>query len=302
MAVAALASRRHGVVSLAQLRSAGLSDGQIEVRIRRGHLHRVHRGVYAVGHPALTLEGRWAAAVLAAGRGAALGRRDAAALWRLLERIERPIDVLTARRVRRQVGIAPHCVGALDPAEITSRHGIPVTSVSRTLLDLAGCVPERRLRRAFAEADRIGLLVPAELGELLDARGRGRPGAARLRALLADHSGPVPLTRSVLEYRFLQACRRRGLPDPEVNVRVAGFEVDMLWRAERVIVELDGHAYHGTRAAIRRDHRRDGRLQAAGFAVLRLTHDDVADSIDACFGLLVPLLNRPPRGPVRATP
>ncbi len=235
-AAAAIARRQQGVVSVAQLIAAGLSRRAIQHRARCGRLHRLHRGVYAVGHRAITIEGRWMAAVLAYGPGSLLSHRDAAALWGILERIERPIDVLVSGRHRPRRGLAPHHTAAVHPDDRTERLGIPVTGVARTLLDLCDVAPRRRVQRAFKEADRLQLLDWA--------------GLAALR-------GPAAVLRSPLEQRFLALCREAGLPEPETSARIAGREVDMLWRQAGVVVELDGYSFHRGRGGFERDRRRD---------------------------------------------
>ena len=147
---------------------------------------------------------------------------------------------------------------------------IPVTSVARTLLDLATVMNHRRLSRTFEEADRLGILRIQELEGLCD-RNTGRKGTRMLRSLIIDAHRPTQ-TRSPLEQSFAALCHRHGLPQPVHNVRVLGREVDVLWPRQRLIVELDGFAFHRHRAAFERDRRRDAALQAAGYRIIRLTH------------------------------
>jgi hypothetical protein len=161
----------------------------------------------------------------------------------------------------------------LTDDERTTRLEIPVTTVARTLLDLAGVVSPTHLRQAFEAADRLELLDMSALADLCKApSNRAARGSGRLRSLLADRVGPVPETRSALEHRFLRACQRAGLPPPAVNVPVSGLEVDALWPHERLVVELDGYAYHRGRAAFERDRRRGAALVLAGYRVVRITH------------------------------
>ena len=240
--IARLAGRQYGVVSLTQLRTLGLSSSGVRDRVATGRLHRIHRGVYAVGHTCLTREGRWMAAVLAYGPDAGLSYRSAAA-HRGLRPDARPIiDISVPRRsARSRPKITVHATPTLRPEDVTVHEGIPCTTVARTLLDLAEVV------------DRRGLDGRA-VGAVLD-RADGRRGAAALRAVLdelADHG----LTASELEEIFLAICREAGLSMPEINrggmLHDDEMKVDFLWRAERLIVETDSRAFHTTRQAFER--------------------------------------------------
>jgi very-short-patch-repair endonuclease len=162
----------------------------------------------------------------------------------------------------------------LDIDAVAVKDGIPVTSPARTLLDLASCLPRRRLERAVDEGERLRLCEPLELAAIARAH-RGHPGVRRLRAVLARHAIGSTATRSELEERFLALCRRRQLPRPKVNEPLLGYVVDFLWPDARLIVELDGHAAHGTTEAFQRDRDRDSRLSAHGYRTLRFTWWDV---------------------------
>lgn len=273
--IGALAAQQHGVVTRAQLTDLGLSDRAIDHRLDSGRVYRVHRGVYAVGHPRLTREGRWLAAVLALGDGAVLSHRSAAALWRIgtAERRPAPLEVTAPRDAAPRPGIRAHR-SELDDAERTTRGGIPVTTPARTILDLAAVVGPRPLTRALEEAEALRLTRAAAVATLL-ARHPGRRGAANLRIVLARHDPAAGEARSELERRFLRLVRAAGLPPPSVNalVRIGGrtIEADLAWPEQRVIVELDGRAWHDTRAAFERDRARDRMLQAAGWRVIRVT-------------------------------
>ncbi len=276
--IARLAGAQHGVIARRQLAALGIGRGAIEVRVRRGSLLRVHRGVYAVGHRRLSQQGRWLAAVLAAGAGAALSHRDAAALHGLrpAPRAAR-VSVTTAAHVRPMPGLWLHARRLLAAADVHVLDAIPVTSVARTLVDLASQLTAAQLASTLGEADRRGVLdAAAAEGVLARVRGRHGQGAARLRAALDAHAraGAV-LARSALEELFLDLVLRSGLPRPQLNARVAGLEVDALWPAERVIVELDGWAHHRGLDAGARDRRKTNRLQLRGFVVLRFLHGDV---------------------------
>jgi len=265
--IAALATRQHGVIARRQLVAAGLGSGAIARRVEAGRIHRLHQGVYAFGHAKLSPRGHWMAAVLACGRDAVLSHRSAAELWGLVRARGAGIEV-SAQRARRRPGIVIHG-DRMDRADRTIRDSIPVTTVARTLLDLAG-VDERVFERAFEEADRQRLLVVSELEDLC-ARCPGRHGLRPIRRLIAAAREPA-MTRSRLEERFAAFCHASGLRPPVTNALVLGCEVDALWPAERLVVELDGFAFHRHRAAFERDRARDARLQADGYRVIRITH------------------------------
>jgi very-short-patch-repair endonuclease len=253
--IARLATRQHGVVSIEQLRAAGLSQDSVKRRVRGGRLHRIHRGVYAVGHTALGSEGRWMAAILACGDGALLSHRSAAELWELLPVREGPVDVTipTAGGRRRREGIRLHRCASLLIASTIRCKGIPVTTPARTISDLRLAASTDEVHRAIREAQfrRLGL---------------------------GDEDGREPdLTRSKLERRFLRLCRRHRLPRPEVNARVGPFEVDFLWRDRRLIIETDGWQAHGGRLAFEDDRARDVDLKLLGYEVVRFTYRQVID-------------------------
>jgi predicted transcriptional regulator of viral defense system len=279
--IAALAAGQHGVVTRRQLFDAGLTRRMVERRVASRHLVLLHRGVYAVGHRRLRREGHWLAAVLAAGPGAALSHREAAALHGLRSADRTTVDVTVAgqRRVR---GVQLHRVARLDAADTTVVDAIPVTTVARTLVDLAAAVQPRALRKALEEAERSHRLDVRAIEAVL-ARTRGRNGAshARIRAALAELARTgTTVTRSRLEDRFLALLDVHGLPRPSANAWTAGMEVDAAWPAARLAVELDGWDSHKTRQAFQRDRTRSNDLQAEGWTVLRFTHADVVHRSD----------------------
>jgi very-short-patch-repair endonuclease len=277
LAVAPLAARQHGVVSVKQLYSLGLSDRQVRKRVSAGSLHRLHRGVYAVGHLPLTQEGRWLAAVLASGEGAVLSHQAAGELWRLQPQGKGgAIDVIVPKTSGRRprIDIAIHRVTELRPQERTLHCRIPVTTPARTLLDLATILPRRKLERAMDEAEPLGISTEDDLDEIVSAH-FGRAGAGALRTLLNEHRAGSTATRNEFEDRFLALCRHYRLPQPDVNVPLLDYVVDFLWASARLIVEVDGRATHGTRRAFQADRDRDGRLAVAGYHVLRFTWFDV---------------------------
>lgn len=281
-AVAALAEAQHGVVGRDQLAALGAGRGAIERWLGRGRLHRLHRGVYAVGHRAVSRDGRRLAAVLASGAGARLGRRSAGALWEVRESSRTRVEVIVpvARRPRPGIELFR---SPLLPDEVTSHRGIPVTTPARTLLDLAAVLAPAALERALARAEMLRLADATSL-EALVARHPGRAGTPALRRLLGGVGSPA-FTRSELEARFLAFLDARALPRPHTNtwLTIAGraVEVDCLWAEEGLVVELDGYAAHGTRAAFEGDRARDRALQAAGLRVLRVTWRQLDEDPDA---------------------
>jgi very-short-patch-repair endonuclease len=284
--LAALAARQHGVVARHQLLALGLGRGAIDSRLRSGRLHAVHRGVYAVGHRCLSRRGIWLAAVLACGDGALLSHQCAAALWGLIDPSPPPIDVTATRGRPGREGIRLHRA-SVHLRERSARHGIPTTCVARTLLDMAALTPERLLRRAYKEADRLNLLRPGAL-EQVCRRSVGHRGLAAIRRLVMEERGGA--TRSALEDLFVALCRRHRLAVPAVNTPLLGFEVDAFWPRQRLVAELDGFAFHRHRAAFERDRARDATLQAAGYRVVRFTHRRLEREPDAVAGELRALL------------
>ncbi len=254
-----------------------------------GWLTPIHAGVYRVAGSSLTRKAGWMAAVLAGGNGAALSHRSAGELWAMLDPIEGPIHVTVPHGRRTHTGIVLH--RTRDPDHHAARDGIPVTTPSRTLVELAATLPSARLSRAVETADRHGLLDITELTQLCEA-GTGRKGTGRLHSLLARFR-PFPDTRSELERRFLRLCRDAGLPRPAVNVPIGGTEVDCVWPSQRLVVELDGYAFHRDRGSFERDRRRDARLQLAGYRVVRITHRRLREEPEAMAAELRALLGLP---------
>lgn len=255
-----------------QLLELGLSRGAIQSRLRRGRLFALYRGVYAVGHPSLTVAGERRAALLACGDGAVLSHRTAADLWGIRHSNQRIVDVTVASRGgrTRRPGIRVHRM-PLPRRETTRLKQLSVTTPARTLLDLAAVLTPRALERAIDEAERLGLFQAGAIEAVLEAN-RCRPGRATLAAVFAVHRPGSTRTRSGLEERFLALCRSHAIPQPEVNVPLGPFIADFLWRAQRLIVETDGRATHGTAAAFERDRARDAHLMTAGYRVVRYTN------------------------------
>ena len=267
-AIAALAARQHGVVERRQLLALGFTRAAIETRVRTGRLHRIHRSVYAVGHARLTRNGRFTAAALACGDGAVISHRSAAALWDLTREAPVNVDVTrVANGGRARPGITIHRTRRLPDHERAQVDGIPVTSVARTLLDLTDVVS---IDRPVAQADRLGLLDVHAIHRAVD----DNPGRRGTKRLLQAIDTPI-LTRSELENRFLALVRTAGLPQPRVNAKVAGLEVDFHWPDHHLVVETDGLAFHRSRTAQERDREREAVLARAGLRTHRFTHRHV---------------------------
>jgi very-short-patch-repair endonuclease len=248
----------------------------VDRRARDGDLYRVHRGVYIVGHEAHAELAAEHAALLACGEHALISHGSAAYLWAIIE--ERPEDVevtLVGRRCRRKLGVRIHNVARIDPRDVGRQGGVALTSPARTLVDLASRAAEEEMARAVAEARVKGLLGDAELHRALE-RSRGRPGAQTIRALLRREREPT-LTRSEAERRLRRLIGAARLPLPGFNARIAGYEVDLFWSAQRLVVEVDGFRFHGHRTAFERDRRRDATLVAAGYRVIRVTWRQITE-------------------------
>jgi very-short-patch-repair endonuclease len=249
--IAAIAGRQHGVIAVAQLREAGFDEAAVRRQVSAGRLHRLHRGVYAVGHRSLSWRGRWLAAVLAAGDGAVLSHSSAAALWQFLRPIQGPVHLSLPAAVHRspRPGLAFHRSRTLTTDHVTHRHGIAVTTAARTIEDIRGTVEPYLFRRALRQAELAGHRVP--------------------------HLAVTKRTRSDLELLFLALCDDHALPRPEVNVRVAGRLVDFLFREQRLVVETDSWDYHRGSVAFEDDHERELALHAHGLATRRYTGEQL---------------------------
>lgn len=233
------------------------------------------------------------AAVLAAGPGAVLSHRSAAALWGLRPTARARVDVTTGRVLRARPGIHPHRA-VLAPDEITLKDGIPTTTLARTLLDLAAVLRPDALERAMEQAEILRLTDVLSLDELLTRHPAAR-GAKALRRILAVTDLDANITRSELEARFLSFLDAADLPRPNVNTIIEGMEVDFAWPEHRVIVELDGFAFHATRRAFEDDRARDRRLQACGWRVIRITWRQLHDEPQRLAAELAALLGLPTR-------
>jgi hypothetical protein len=272
-AIARIAEAQHGVISSAQLSELAVGRGAVEHRIREERLRPLHRGVYAiVGPRLLSRYGRWMAAVLACGPGAVLSHLAAAALWGI--RRGTRIEVTQPRGRKRRPGIRVHWAD-LPADEATVHHGIPVTTIGRTLLDLSAVVQRDELRSAFRRAEQQSLADPIGIPSLLERYPR-KPGIPILKAVFQEAQSGLTIIRSELEERFQAFVINAGLPSPATNVRIEEMEVDCAWPKERLIVELDGRGYHDSNEAFGADRARDRRLEAAGWRVVRITWAQLA--------------------------
>ena len=280
--IAEIAARQHGLVQTSDLRAAGLSSSAVSKRRARGLLHRVHRGVYAVGHAALSREALWLAAVFAAGAGAALCGLAAAELWGL-RRAKGSIAVVAPRQVRVE-GVRVHRCIRLDARDVTVRNGIPVTTVARTIVDLAELLTAEQLANVLYEAAFRGLL-DLEAVQAVAARLLGRHGLAVLEEALDAHRRGSAGTKSEKEDAF-HALVRGHMPKPIANVKVLGHEVDAYWPEFKLVAEIDGPGHARPRAR-RRDARRDMQLRAAGCTVVRFTDIEVEQRPDEVLSRLL---------------
>lgn len=269
-ALARLADRQYGVVSTRQLLVLGYSRSSVADEAKAGRLHRLHRGVYAVGMRRLDWHGYCLAAVLACAPAYA-SHASAGWIWGLLSYAPERIDV-TAPTRRHPKGAMRLHHARLDPRDCGEREGIPVTSLARTLLDLAATLPRRRFDRTLERAEELGLFDLAALDDLL-ARVTHHVGVTPLRDALALYRPKPAFTRSGVEERFLALVETAGLPTPAMNCNVSGLELDAYWEEERFAVELDVFETHGSRAAFARDRLRQEDLLLAGIETDRITDD-----------------------------
>jgi hypothetical protein len=276
--VARVATRQHGVVSRRQLLEAGLTTRAVESWLRGRRLHRVHRGVYALGHARLTFRGWLWAAVHACGgpEAAVISHRSAAAVWDLLPIPSGAVDVTTLRESRPAAGLRVHRSLSLDAKRDRTVHdedALPTTTVARTLVDLAATLTAHRLERVCHQAQILRLLDVNDIEPLL----AGSKGAPKLRQALATLADAEPaITRSELEDRFVALVAQANLPRPLVNVQLHGHEVDFLWPDRHLVAETDGRATHLTPTAFETDRRRDAQLLVAGYRVVRFSYREVA--------------------------
>jgi hypothetical protein len=274
--LAELAARQHGVVAAWQLRALGVTRSAVRRRREAGRLFAVHHGVYAVGHLRLTERGRWMAAVLASGEEAVLSHQHAAALHGLRRGAPSVIHV-TAPSHHRAVGVCCHRTPGMRGRPRVTVDGIPVTSVERTLLDLAAVLPAQRLRTVIETAQRNGRYDHRRVLALLDVS-NGHRGTGALQAAINDLHDVPPATRSQLEQLALEIIRAAGLPEPTVNPSVEGETVDLSWPQYNLVVEIDSYRYHHQRRAFESDRRRANTLTLANVTLLRFTDRDLTQT------------------------
>ena len=285
--IAQLATRSHGIVTRRELLDAGVTKAEIEHRLATGGLLREHRGVFRVGHRAPSIEATFTAAVRAGGRGALLCGRAAAHLYALTKGADPQPEILTLGK-RRVKSVRVRQTRSIDPRDAASFRGIPITTVSRTIVDLAAVLDGEALGRACHEA---GIKFGATPADIRDALGR-RPnakGAAKLRRII---DGDDPITLSRLERRFVDLLRAAGLPLPRTNKRAGGRRVDCRWPDARLTVELDGYRYHHSRHAWEQDRRREREARERGDEFRRYTWGDVHDHASSTIAELRRLLAR----------
>jgi very-short-patch-repair endonuclease len=276
--LASLAARQHGLLKTRQL---GLTSGGIAKRVQNGTLHRHYRGVYSLGHRKLSREGELLAAVYAAGDGAALALLTAAILWEMSRFRTSAIHVVAPANRHQRPGFQLHSCRHLDPRDVTTLNGIPVTTVARTLVDLTDVLLAEQLANVIYEA---AFRNRFHLGLTREAMGRA-PGRrlSVLEQALAMHAAGSASTRSKLEDRFLKLVRGAGLPEPAINTRFLGFEVDFRWPG--LCVEIDGPG-HGRPRAQADDRIQDAVLEAHGFVTVRFREEQLVADPAAVIGEL----------------
>jgi very-short-patch-repair endonuclease len=275
--IQALAGRQHGVVKRKQVREAGLSREGLRRRVSAGWLVPLHDGVYAVGHTALTDESHLIAAVYAGGEEALASHRAGGKLWGVL-RGTQPIEVTGPRSREVAKGFILHRSRLIHDEDRTTIDNIPVTSLARTLVDLADVLPEKRLASAVHEAEVKRLFDLKQVQRVLD-RLPGRKGRHRLARVLSDYRDVQPFTRSRGERLVLEMCNHHGLPRPRTNTWVDIHEVDFYWPEAALVLEFDGGAVHRTTKAFYEDRKRDRALAVQGIHVVRATDRDEPASL-----------------------
>ena len=267
--LAALARRQHGVVSIRQLRRLGYTSRSVQRSVESGHLHRLHQGVYAVGHTNLSLEGRCLAAVLGSGPRALLSHYSAGWLLGLVATRPIPVHVTAPLPRRRRDAVRIHRSETLEDCDRALVRGIPVTSVARTSLDLAAILRFRNLRRLIRRSEELELFDLGDFRSVL-ARNRGHRGRVPLERGMEVYE-PPRFTRSELEREFLRLLDTTGQPEPVTAFNVAGYELDVYWPKLRFGVELDVYATHGAHEPFEEDRQRDEDLKLAGVELTRVT-------------------------------
>lgn len=285
--IAEQAGRSHGVITRAELLRAGVTPEQIRTRLAKGALISIHRGVFRVGHTAPSLEARYLAAVKACGPGSLIAGCAAAHLLHLARRAPSLPEVLTTHH-RRPTGVVVTRSRKIDRRDATRWRGVPVTTVPRTIVDLAAILDPPDLARAFHEAA-VKHRVKPEAVEAILARRHNWPGAGDLRRVLG---GDEPVNLSKLESSFIAVLRRARLPLPKTNVPAGAHRVDCHWPAYRLTVELDSYRYHDTRHAWEQDREREREARERGDEFRRYTWHDVVERPEPMLADLRALLTR----------
>jgi hypothetical protein len=287
--IAAVAATQHGYITRAQLLAIGVGPGAIAYRVRTGRLIPVHAGVYAVGHANRTPVARACAAVLACGDRAVLSHGSAASLWGFNKYWDMPYEVTVATSHRRRHScIKVHRSRTLLRRDVKIQLGIRVTSPARTVLDIAPRLTDKRLTRVVNDGRRGPHLRLDDLADVL-RRNPTHPATKRLRRFVDDPHAP---TNSPLEDDFVEFAKRHGLPAPVTNTYLFGYEIDVLYPAERVIVEIDGYGFHSDRDSFERDRRRDAIMLAADYVTVRITSERMKETPEAEANQLNTILER----------
>jgi very-short-patch-repair endonuclease len=277
---AELAGRQFGVVARRQLVALGMTRGTIDRWIKQGRLHRVHQGVFLLGHDVPAPLAREQAALLAAGDGSVLSHRTSARLDGYIEEDDdAPIHVTTRRHRGRPRGVVVHTSTRIGPGDTAYRHDLRVTTPARTLLDLAEIADSVELERALETAFARRRVNERQLRAVIE-RTPGRRGGRRLTALL-DYRGGAGFTRSWAEDRLRRLARAADLPGFVCNDRVAGYEVDFHFVGHGVIVEVDSWRYHSGQADFTRDRRKWAHLRARGYEVVGVTAQELEHQPEA---------------------
>jgi very-short-patch-repair endonuclease len=286
--ISLVAKKQHGYITRVQLLELGLSPSGIAHRVHAGRLIRIYKGVYAVGHkPTLPLD-RTHSVLLACGSGSALAGVTAGSVWGLWKEWRMPFHVI-APRMHRHPGITVHRSTALTRGDIRVQLGLRVTSPARTALDVAPGLTEKQLKRAVNTLRLATYLrLPGDINDVIERFPR-HPGARRLAWFVANPGRP---TRSEFEDAFPEFARRHGLPEVQINVMIAGYEIDVVYMRERVIVELDGHDVHSGRVAFEYDREKDADMAAEGFVTVRMTWERMVERPEREAARLLRILER----------
>jgi len=287
------AGGQRSLITRQQLLALGVSSDMIARALRRGRLHRMHQGIYSlVPFPALPPHATELAAILACGDSALLSHHSAAAVWGIRPFLEGDVDVTVIGKEtgRRRRGIRVHRTAHLDPRDARRYQQLPITSPARALLEIAPETSGRALEWALDQALVKRLTTRGQIKAVLAAYPH-RPGTPKLQTLL-DPDRPTTITRSHPEEQLLERLRKAGLPIPEVNARVGNYTADFLWRAAKLILEVDGYHYHHTRAAFERDHQRDSEHQRDDYLVIRVTPRQLQRNLDALLVQIAIALDR----------